>query len=80
MIYPKDIIGFVSNGTDLTARFSPANVGTTVLLQQNFSFEEYILNEGFQKSWAIRKYLYFIASTYSIFNEIFQYSGLHKNN
>jgi predicted O-methyltransferase YrrM len=79
MIYPKNIIEFVKNDPALKERFSGiaaiTSLNTTINPpgQDDFSFEEYMLNEGHTRSRAIRKYLHFIASTYSIFNEIFQY-------
>jgi hypothetical protein len=79
MIYPKDIVEFVSNDPALKERFShvaaiaSVNTSTTPVPQQDFAFEEYMLTEGVAQSRAIRKYLHFIAATYSIFNEIFQY-------
>ncbi|MCI5164866.1 MAG: hypothetical protein D3903_01950 [Candidatus Electrothrix sp. GM3_4] len=79
MIYPKNIIEFVSNDPALKERFSRiasiTSVNTAAISrpEEDFSFEEYMLREGHIQSRAIRKYLHFIASTYSIFNEIFQY-------
>lgn len=78
MIYPKDIVEFVSNDSALKSRFSHiaaiSSVNTATAPQpQDFLFEEYLLTEGCNKSRAVRRYLHFIASTYSIFNEIYQY-------
>jgi predicted O-methyltransferase YrrM len=78
MIYPKDVVAFVSNDPALRARFSHiaaiSSASTITAPQpQDFSFEEYMLTEGYGRSRAIRRYLHFIASTYSIFNEIYQY-------
>jgi hypothetical protein len=86
MIYPKNIIEFVKNDPALRERFShiaattSLNTTTTTLDQNDFSFEEYMLTKGHSQSRAIRKYLHFIASTYSIFNEIFQYFPKENQN
>lgn len=80
MIYPKDIVEFIRNDPALKERFSAvaaisssANTSSAPQSQQDFSFEEYMLTDGHLHSRAIRKYLHFIASFYSIFNEIYQY-------
>ncbi|MCI5226074.1 MAG: hypothetical protein D3918_05285, partial [Candidatus Electrothrix sp. AX2] len=79
MIYPKNIIEFVKNDPALKERFNDVaaitslNAMSSPQLHEDFFFEDYMLNEGHTQSRAIRKYLHFIASTYSIFNEIFQY-------
>ncbi|MCI5121608.1 MAG: hypothetical protein D3908_10545, partial [Candidatus Electrothrix sp. AUS4] len=87
MIYPKNIIEFVQSDPALSERFSriasitALNTTTTSLPpQDDFAFEEYMLAEGYLRSRAIRKYLHFIASTYSIFNEIFQYFPKENQN
>ncbi len=79
MIYPKDIVAFVSNDPVLRERFADiaaidsVTVAMVPVERQDFSFEEYMLTEGFVQSRAIRKYLLFLSSTYDIFNDIFQY-------
>ena len=79
MIYPKGIVQFVGSDPELKDRFSniasidSVNTTSLTMLQGDCAFEEYMLAEGYTRSRAIRKYLYFVASTYSIFNDIYQY-------
>lgn len=79
MIYPKDIVQFVSNDPVLKKKFAhiaamdSVNVSSSPAVHEDFGFEEYMLTEGYGQSRAIRKYLHFLASTYDTFNDIYQY-------
>ena len=79
MIYPKDIIEFVDNDPVLKERFPEVasirsvNVSSSAGTGSGFAFEEYMLTEGYTQSRAVRKYLFYLASTYDIFNDIYQY-------
>ena len=79
MIYPKDIVEFVKQDAELVNKFPHVakikSVNTTPVQRkvQDFSFEEYMIKEGYAISRPIRKCLHFISSTYDIFNEIYQY-------
>jgi predicted O-methyltransferase YrrM len=55
-------------------------VARTEQEEGDFSFEKYMLAEGFRQSRAIRKYLHFVASTYDVFNEIYRYFPKQNRN
>ncbi len=86
MIYPKDVLEFVNSDSTLKERFSSIaaidtlNTAAVPQAADDFAFEEYMLHEGYVQSRAIRKYLHFIASTYSIFNDVFQYFPKENQN
>lgn len=78
MIYPKEVVEFVNNDPMLKTKFcdiasiNRINLSTAKQIE-DFSFEEYMLTDGYTQSRAIRKYLHFLSSTYDIFNEIYHY-------
>ncbi len=86
MIYPKDIVEFVAGDPALRERFpaiasiESVNVTINPPEEENCRFEQYMLSEGYDRSRAIRKYLHFLASTYDIFNEIFQFFPKQNQN
>lgn len=79
MIYPKDVVQYVSNDPVQKDRFSniasinSVNISPGSSVRGDFEFEEYLLTEGYNQSRAVRKYLHFLSSTYDIFNDIYQY-------
>ena len=79
MIYPRDIVQFVSDDPVLKERFAhiaalnSVNISSSQVVSGDVRFEEYMVAEGYMQSRAIRKYLHFLASTYDIFNDIYHY-------
>lgn len=79
MIYPKDIVQFVTNDPVLKDRFpdissiNSVNISSVPTVKSDLSFEEYMLTEGYTQSRPIRKYLHFLSSTNDIFHDIYHY-------
>lgn len=79
MIYPKEVIQFVRNDPVLKDKFhniaeiQSLHISPVAMTREGFAFEEFMLTEGYTRNRAIRKYLHFLASTYDIFNDIYQY-------
>ena len=79
MIYPKDIVDCVSQDAELRKRFpwvrqnSALNVSSSSDEPVSLDFEQYMLNEGYTSSSAIRRYLNFMAVMHGTFNNITHY-------
>jgi len=79
MIYPKTIIDFVKSNSSLSNRFpeiasiNTININELNLESRGFEFEQYMLEEGYLYSGAIRNYLFFITFMYDCFEDIYRY-------
>ncbi len=78
MIYPKGVVDFVCQHKELYDKFadhiSDHYVNTTSKLKRKdkHEFEKWLIKEGYQKSYEIRRYLNFLVKISKIFNDIYQ--------
>ena len=81
MIYPYDIIKSINiddellNCNDYLQNYRKVNLCSQrkEISGDIYTFEKYMLNEGYESSDSIRRYIFFLASMYDIFEKIYDY-------
>jgi len=76
MLYPKDIVEFVHNDKTLSSEFGAIVLGHSLHITQNThspndpAFIRWMFEEGYRKSAAVKRYLFFLSLMSFLFHEI----------
>ena len=81
MIYPQDIINSINDNDtlliykDYLTNYYDVNLckNKQEMSDDIFAFEKFMINEGYLSNESIRRYLFFLASMYDVFEKIYDY-------